>query len=303
MMGRLQRGFGAFVAVGAVATAAAMAGMVLEPDRASYEAGIVPEASVPTKRTAPKATGSVSNPAIAVVPRSMQPSSWMAPQIPHYPYDGRFTFVRIRYASGMRGGRGGRGGGPSWAHDYPRAEINFLKILDETTNLASIMEGGNVFSFDDPELTKFPIAYMVEVGAWTPSEAEVDGLRNYLLKGGFLIIDDFRSNWELYNFQEHMRRVLPGHQVRELDIEHPVFNSFFHIESLDLAPPTFRGYDPMYLGIFEDDKVDGRLMVMINFNNDIGDYWEYSDVGWYPIDLSNDAFKLGVNYIMYAYTH
>jgi hypothetical protein len=70
-----------------------------------------------------------------------------------------------------------------------------------------------------------------------------------------------------------------------------------------MPPPTFRGYEPMYLGIFEEDDTDERLMVMINFNNDIGDYWEYSDVGWYPIDLSNDAFKLGVNYIIYAHTH
>jgi hypothetical protein len=223
-------------------------------------------------------------------------------QIPHYPYDGRFTFVRIRYASGM--GRGfGRGGGPPWAHDYPRGEINFLKILDETTNVVSVMEGGNVFALDDPELMKYPVAYLVEVGAWAPSPAEVEGLRHYLLKGGFLIIDDFRSGWELYNFQEHMRRVLPGHLIRELDVSHPIFDSFFHIESLDLAPPTFRGYEPAYLGIFEDDDPDERLMVMINFNNDIGEYWEYSDVGWYPIDLSNDAYKLGVNYIIYALTH
>jgi hypothetical protein len=223
-------------------------------------------------------------------------------QIPHYPYDGRFTFVRIRYSSGMQRGFG-RGRGPLWAHDYPVGEINFLKILTETTNLEAVMEGGNVFSLDDPELTRYPIAYLVEVGAWAPSPAEVEGLRNFLLKGGFLIIDDFRGDWELYNFQEHMRRVLPGHQMAQLDVSHPIFNSFFHIESLDLAPPTFQGYRPAYLGIFEENDPEKRLMVMINFNNDIGEYWEYSDLGWYPIDLSNEAYKLGVNYMIYAFTH
>ncbi len=223
-------------------------------------------------------------------------------QIPHYPYDGRFTFVRIRYSSGMQRGFG-RGGGPLWAHDYPVGETNFLKILAETTNLEPVMEGGNVFGLDDPELTRYPIAYLVEVGAWAPNPAEVEGLRNYLLKGGFLIIDDFRGDWELYNFQEQMRRVLPGHQMVQLDVSHPIFNSFFHIESLDLAPPTFQGYRPAYLGIFENNDPDKRLMVMINFNNDIGEYWEYSDVGWYPIDLSNEAYKLGVNYMIYAFTH
>ena len=132
--------------------------------------------------------------------------------------------------------------------------------------------------------------------------AEVEGLRNYLLKGGFLIVDDFRSDWELYNFQEHMRRVRPGHSIHQLDVSHEIFNSFFEIADLNLAPPTFR-YPPAYLAMFEDDDPEKRLMVMINYNNDLGEYWEFSDVGYYPIDLSNEAYKLSVNYIVYALTH
>ena len=81
------------------------------------------------------------------------------------------------------------------------------------------------------------------------------------------------------------------------------FHSFFEVESLDFQPPTFRQYRPVFMGIYEDNDPDGRLLAVINYNNDIAEYWEFSDRGYYPIDLSNEAYKLGVNYIVYALTH
>src|SRR5690606_7340493 len=100
------------------------------------------------------------------------------------PYDGRFTFVRLRYAP-----QAGRFGGytPPWAHDYPTAERNLMRIASELTLLAPYVGGGNILTTDDPELYKYPVAYLSEPGYWTQSEAEVRGLRSYLLKGGFLI--------------------------------------------------------------------------------------------------------------------
>ena len=223
------------------------------------------------------------------------------------PYDGRFTFVRLRYgAAGLTGqsfrGRRGRGRTPGWAHDYPRAERNFMHILRETTLIEPYMDGGNIFDMDDPELTRFPLAYLSEPGMWYPSETEVEGLRNYLLKGGFLIADDFNGpDW--FNFDEQMKKVIPGAEFVVLDESHEIFDSFFRIESLKtLVSPTFRVV-PEYLGLFEDNDPAKRLVVIANYNNDIGEYWEFSDVGWYPIDLSNEAYKLGVNYVIYAMTH
>ena len=222
------------------------------------------------------------------------------------PYDGHFTFARIRFGARLSAGRfGGRprgGGQPPWAHDYPRAERNFMNILRETTLLEPYMDGGNIFATDDPELTRFPLAYISEPGYWNPTESEVEGLRNYLLKGGFLIADDFRDpDW--FNFDAQMKRVIPGGEFVELDESHTIFDSFFRIESLEsLASPTYRVV-PVYLGLHEENDPERRLMAIANYNNDIGEYWEYSDVGWYPIDLSNDAYKLGVNYVIYAMTH
>ena len=220
------------------------------------------------------------------------------------PYDGHFTFARIRFGVALNRNFGGRGsrGLPPWAHDYPRAELNFMNILRETTYLQPYMDGGNIFTTDDPALTRFPLAYISEPGFWNPSESEVEGLRNYLLKGGFLIADDFRGpDW--FNFDAQVQRVIPGAEFVELDESHGIFDSFFRIESLkDLVSPTF-AVVPAYFGLYEANDPDRRLMVIANYNNDIGEYWEYSGTGWYPIDLSNDAYKLGVNYVIYAMTH
>ena len=124
-------------------------------------------------------------------------------------YDGRFVFVRLRYdmARGLAGGFFRQD--VKWAHDYPRAERNLTKILEEVTNVNPFQgpNGGNVLALDDPELHKFPFAYMSEPGFWFPTEAEVVGLRTYMLKGGFVIFDDFwGDHWR--NFEAQLQRVL-----------------------------------------------------------------------------------------------
>jgi hypothetical protein len=216
------------------------------------------------------------------------------------PYDGLYHFLRIRYSSGGRGF--GRRGGSMWAHDYPRAERNFLSIMKETTFAPALPDGSNVLTLDDPELFKFPIAYIVEVGYWNPSDAEVESLGAYLQKGGFLIVDDFRDPWTLNNLEVQLRRVLPDANMVMVDETHAIFDSFFRVIPQDVIPPYGRG-DPVWYGIYEDNDPTKRLMVIINYNNDIAEYWEYSDYGYYSIELSNEAYKLGVNYVVYGLTH
>ncbi len=203
-----------------------------------------------------------------------------------------FTFVRLRYSAG--------GWNPGWYHDYPRAEKNFAKILDELTLVEPYLGGSNILRLDDPELFKYPLAYLSEPGAWNMNEHEVDGLRNYLLKGGFLIVDDF-GGWEWQNFELQMRRAVPELQPVLLDKQHPIFNSFFDIRDIEF-PYSYRGFAEFW-GYFEDNDPNKRLMVIVNYNTDIGEFWEFSDQGFIPIDLSNEAYKLGVNYLMYAMLH
>ncbi len=219
-------------------------------------------------------------------------------------YDGRFTFVRLRFEplSAWGGGRGFRRRGDlQWDHDYPRAEQNLMKILSELTAIRPYMDGGNIMAMDDPDLFKYPIAYISEPGFWTMTRGETESLRAYLQKGGFIIFDDFaESQW--YNFEEKMRQVLPDGALVELDPSYPIFHSFFDIESLDHYHPYWN-FRARYYGIFEDNDPNKRLMVIVNYNNDIGESWEFSDTGFIPIALSNEAYKLGVNYIVYAMTH
>jgi hypothetical protein len=229
------------------------------------------------------------------------------------PYDGRFVFARLRYTEGVSpdelggGGmfrrRGGRGQGPPWSHDYPRAEHNFMKILQEITTLDPYTgpAGGAIVDIGSKELFNYTVSYMCEPGFWTQTDAEAANLRAYLLKGGFIIFDDFRGN-DWTNFDVQMRRVLPDLRMVELDLAHPIFHSFFDIETLEFHQYYDRG-TPQFIGAYLDNDPNKRLLFVANFNNDVGEYWEYSDTGWTPIDLSNEAYKLGVNYIIYGITH
>jgi hypothetical protein len=222
------------------------------------------------------------------------------------PYDGLYHFVRIRYASSGGRGSGGfgrrRGGGAMWAHDYPRAERNFLSIMEETTFVGTQTEGSNILTFDDPALFFFPIAYIVEVGSWNPTEAEASSLGDYLLKGGFLIIDDFRDRYALENLEFQLDRVLPESNMVAVEDTDEIFDSFFRILPDEVIPPYGPG-SPIWYGVYEDNDPTKRLMIVINYNNDIAEYWEFSDRGYYSIDLSNEAYKLGVNYVVYGLTH
>lgn len=217
------------------------------------------------------------------------------------PYDGRYTFVRLRYNSGY-GGFGRRFGGPAWSHDYPDGEVHFTKILEEITLLRIRTDGSNILSLDDPELFNYPVAYMAEPGMWQVTPSEAESFRKYLLKGGFAIFDDFRGyDWD--NLQEQMRAVVPELRWIELTGTEQVFHSFFEIDHpLELVPP-YGGLAPSYWGLFEDNDPKKRLLVIANVNNDLSEYWEFSGTGYAPVDVTNEAYKFGINYVIYALTH
>ena len=224
------------------------------------------------------------------------------PVAPNAPYDGRFTFARIRF--NPRGGTDFFGrGDPKWSHDYPTAETHLSKIIVELSTMRPYMDGGNVFTLDDPELFKFPIAYLCEPGFWNPTEAEAAGLRAYLHKGGFIIFDDFFGrHWQ--NFEAQMQRVLPQGRLVKVDRSHPIFDAFFHVELPDHGFGSGGGRGaPEFWGIFEDNDPDKRLLAIVNFNNDIGESWEYSDTGIIPVDVTSTSYKLGMNYLVYGMTH
>jgi len=225
------------------------------------------------------------------------PRAWQGNPV----YDGRFTFVRIKYR--------GAGHGVGWAHDYPRAESHFMRIMREITTINPFIEAGpivgsTVLALDDPELSKYPVAYLSEPGGWRPNDAEVLGLRQYLGKGGFVIVDDFDGgsmNRDWFHFAEQVKRVVPELRLMEVPQTHPIFDSFFRID-LKALVSYGSGGTPGYFGLFRDNDPAKRIMMIVNFNQDMGDYWEWSDRGFNVVP-TNEAYKLGVNYLIYALTH
>lgn len=211
-------------------------------------------------------------------------------------YDGKFVFIRMSYPStGFRQ--------PRWSHDYPDGEVHFMKILTAVSNVPAHVEDTNIMGFGDPEVFKFPLIYLCEPGDWTMTDEEVKGLRGYLEKGGFMIVDDF-PQWAWGNFDLQMSRVFPEYRWLDLDVTHPIWHSFFEISNLDNPPPYPQlGPRAIYRALFKDNDPTKQMFVVANFQNDLSEYWEFSERGRYAVDQSNESYKLGVNEFVYGITH
>jgi len=214
--------------------------------------------------------------------------------------DHEFTFARAAYGSFGR---------PSWSTDYPKADRQFLIGVKRLTRLDAFDWEFPVL-LDDPELRRYPFLYAVEVGYMALSDSEVEGLRSYLLAGGFLVVDDFWGTYEWANFEAEMARVLPGRPIVDLPPDHPVFNAVFEIDEV-LQVPGIRnarngrtwerdGYVPACRGIYDEE---GRLLVLVNWNTDLGDAWEWAESPYYPLRYSTFAYQLGINAIVYGMSH
>jgi len=235
------------------------------------------------------------------------PAQLDAPRSGHYsspvPYDGRFTMVRLRWGADFGGSRGRFGFQAAWNHDYPRAEQNLSAIVRELTYLDIHEDGSQILTLDDPNLFKYPIAFMWEPGFWNLTDREAESFRAYLQKGGFAIFEDFDGPAQWANFEAQMLRVLPNARFVRLEQAHLIFNAFFEIHDINAIVHPMSRIPPVYYGVYEDNDPSKRLMVVANFDNDVPEYWEWSGQGLFPFDASNEAYKLGVNYLIYGLTH
>src|SRR5690606_14979947 len=209
-------------------------------------------------------------------------------------YDGRFTFTRIRFDGG------GRRGGGAWSHDYPDADRNLPLILRELTSVPVNTAASHILDLEDPEIFRNPILYIWEPGFWAITDEGAANLRAYMLKGGLVIFDDFEAD-QWINFEAQFRRALPEAQFVPLALSHPVYHACFDMEALNLPHPSVN-VTPGFYGVHEDNDPTRRLVAIVNHNSDIAEYWEWSGRGYFPVDTTNDAYKLGVNYIIYGLT-
>jgi hypothetical protein len=224
-----------------------------------------------------------------------------------------YSWSRLRYSM-AGGGAGGYGYGrwASWSRDYPKADRQFLIALKRLTRInARPVEQVVDLDSDGPSaIENFPWVYAVQVQTWTFSDAEAKRLREYLLKGGFLMVDDFHGATDWEHFMNGMLMVFPDRPIEDLTDKDEIFHVLYDLTDRFQVPGeqyvwtgrTYEkdGYVAEWRGI-RDDR--GRVMVAICHNMHLGDAWEWADDPRYPEKFASLAFRLGINYVMYGMTH
>jgi hypothetical protein len=200
---------------------------------------------------------------------------------------------------------------PMWAIDYPLAEAHFLPALERFSRIDAAETSVHV-QISDEQLFDYPWLFLQQPasGGWNPSDVEIERLREYLARGGFLVIDDFHGEDEWLWFEDVIKRVLPGRPILEIAADDSLLNIIFTVDnrtqipgerhlSYGGGPPRMDG-PPHWRAIYDDE---GRMMVAINHNIDMGDAWEHADDPGYPVEMTGTAYRFGVNYVIYAMTH
>jgi hypothetical protein len=228
------------------------------------------------------------------------------------PDGAEFHFARLVY----RDGGNGRGFGRSWTTDMPEAEHFFMEGLTRLTRVDGTPvnvyngAGSERINLLDGNVYDYPFLYAVEVGRWSLNAEEVAVLREYLLRGGFLMVDDFHGSQQWAGFVAVMQRVFPDRPIRDIPDDDEVFHVLYDLNERIQIPglaalyngTTYEGdgVDPTWRGIYDDS---GRLVVAINHNMDLGDAWEHADTPGYPEPMTALAYRFAVNYVIYAMTH
>ena len=217
-----------------------------------------------------------------------------------------FAFTRIIFKSGYSTLPGP--GNTAW-RDWPEADAHFIRGIKRLTSV-DIEDRSIAILLTDEQLFDRPWIYALEVGTWQLKQEEADNLREYLLRGGFLVVDDFHGTVQWAGFMRSMQMVFPDRPIVDMTAENAIMSMHFDVDMTKHIPGIMAlrysrlwehdGYVPTWRGIYDDD---GRLMVIINWNVDLGDAWEMADQPWYPEKFTALAYRFGINYVLYAMTH
>ena len=221
---------------------------------------------------------------------------------------GEFAFARIMYDSPHSPYNQWFGG--AWRVDYPEADENFTEGIHDWASTNLRLFRPVQIKPTDHRLFDFPFAYIVEPGHMELTERDAAALREYLMRGGFLMLDDFHGEIEWQHAREQVRMILPEYEIKDLPLSHPIFHSYFDVDQVVQVPGvaalihgvTYEkgGVTPHYMGV---ENKDGRLMVFLTRNCDLGDAWEWINDPRYPAQYGLMAYKIGMNVIVYAMSH
>jgi Domain of unknown function (DUF4159) len=244
-------------------------------------------------------------------------SSPFAPVSPEQAHEkAEFSWSRLRYTAVVSSFGGGYGygygygfGRGSWSQDYPKADRQFLMALRRLTRV-NARSTEQVVDLDTDDIFNYPWVYAVQVENWTFTPPEAKRLHDYLLKGGFLMVDDFHGTADWESFMNGMRMVFPDRPIEDLNNNDEIFHVLYDLGQRFQVPGeqyvntgrTYEkdGYVPKWRAI-RDDR--GRIIVAICHNMHLGDAWEWADSPEYPERFASLAFRVGINYVMYGMTH
>ena len=218
--------------------------------------------------------------------------------------DSGFVYARVRY--NMHSWWRSETPEAPWHHDFPDGDTMFPTSLVRLTTVETSPESFQIVDIDSKELFKYPFIYISEPGFLDLRPADVKNLKEYFDRGGFLLLDDFRGNasdrthWQ--NMEEQMRKIFPDRQIKPVTASHQIFQTFFDVNPDGMEPPyrMQNSGDVQFFGI-EDSK--GRIQVMIDYNNDIGEFLQALDLGTCSLHDAGTAVELAVNYVIYSMTH
>ena len=224
-----------------------------------------------------------------------------------------FAFARLMFPPGENDGYRGRFDGDFrlglslWTQDYPRADRHFSEALRRLSRV-HVRSVEQPITLEEGDVYNWPWLYAVQVGEWGLTAAEGKILRDYLLRGGFFMADDFHGAEEYEVSRKSMQLVFPDRPIVEIADSDPIFHTVYDLTKRYQIPGAAhlgRGYKndgigDHWKGIYDDN---GRVMIAISYNSDVGDAWEYADDANYPEKFSDLAIRLGVNYVVYAMTH
>ena len=200
----------------------------------------------------------------------------------------------------LRFGTNGRIGNMGWAHNYPDAEMNLNQFIGRATSINVEPMSFRIVDLGSDDVFRYPFAFISEPGEMELTNGEIENFREYIERGGFVVVDDFDGRWQFENFEDQLAVVFPDRKLERLQISHSVFNTYYQIESLTVFEPYVPGDDPVFYGL---TNKGGTLAIVVCYNNDLMNFWDWIGQARYPLKPASEAFRMGTNFLLYGMTH
>ena len=194
----------------------------------------------------------------------------------------------------------GKFNGTGWSHNYPNSDSHFAQVISEATNIDVKNASYRIVELGSPEVFNYPFAVVSEPGEMDLTDHEVQNLREFIDRGGFVLMDDFDGSRDLATLERNLHMAFPDRDLVRMTIDQEIFNVFYRIDALNVISPYVVEGEPVFYSL---KNKDGKIGVIAAYNNDLENFWDYIDRGEYPLKPSIEAFRLGINFVVYSMSH